>query len=265
MSFLQLENKNILVFGVANRKSVAYQTAKILENNGANIIYFVRSQKRKDELSQKILKGKNIYICDVENSSHIANIRKVIQTLNITVDGIVHSIAFANYPKGLTPFHEVEKKDFLQAIDISCYSLINIIKQISNDLSPNASIVTISISTTRMAAQNYGYMAPIKAALNSTVVFLARSLSELHPNIRVNAVGASLLKTSASAGIPNYVKSYLYAEKVIPRKAALTTEEVANTTSFLLSSSSSGINAQTIVVDAGMNINFFDQEIINKF
>ena len=265
MDFLQLKNKNILIFGVANRKSIAYKTAQVLENSGANIIYFVRSQKRKDELNQKLLKDKSIYVCDVESSADIINIKKIVQELNIKIDGIVHSIAFANYQKGFVPFHEIEKKDFLQATDISCYSLINIIKQISNELNPEASIVTISISTTRMASQNYGYMAPIKAALNSTAVFLARSLSNLYPKIRVNAVGASLLKTSSSAGIPNYVKNYLYAEKVIPRKKALTTEEVANTISFLLSPSSSGINAQTIVVDAGMDINFFDPEIIDKF
>ena len=265
MSFLQLENKNILIFGVANSKSIAYQTARVLEDAGANLIYFVRSQKRKDNLSQKLLKDKKIYICDVAYSKDIVKIKETVENLNIKIDGIVHSIAFANYPKGFVPFHEIEKEDFLQATDISCYSLINIIKQISNYLSPEASIVTVSISTTRMAAQNYGYMAPIKAALNSTIVFLARSLSNVHPKIRVNAVGASLLKTSASAGIPNYVKSYLFAEKVTPRKEALKTEEVANAIVFLMSSSSSGINAQTIIVDAGMETNFFDPEIIDKF
>jgi enoyl-[acyl-carrier protein] reductase I len=73
-----------------------------------------------------------------------------------------------------------------------------------------------------------------------------------------------LLKTSASAGIPGYIDAYLFAEQVIPRKRALSTEEVANTALFLLSPRSSGITAQTIVVDAGMAINYFDRDIINK-
>ena len=126
-----------------------------------------------------------------------------------------------------------------------------------------ASMLTISISTTRMAAENYGYMAPIKAALNSSLCFLAQSFSSFS-RIRFNAVAPGLLKTSASAGIPGYVDSYLFAEKVIPRKQALRIEEVANTAAFLLSRRSSGINAQAIVVDAGMEVNYFDREIVNK-
>ena len=82
--------------------------------------------------------------------------------------------------------------------------------------------------------------------------------------VRFNAVGASLLKTSASAGIPGYVDSYIFAEQVIPRKQALRTEEVADAAAFLLSPRSSGINGQIIVVDAGMSFNYFDKEIIAK-
>lgn len=104
-------------------------------------------------------------------------------------------------------------------------------------------------------------MAPIKAALDSSVVFLAKSLGD-HTHIRVNSLGASLLKTSASAGIPGYIDSYLYAEKVIPRHESLKTEEVAKAVLFLLSDLSSGITAQKIVVDAGMSINYFDKAII---
>jgi enoyl-[acyl-carrier protein] reductase I len=114
-----------------------------------------------------------------------------------------------------------------------------------------------------MASENYGYMAPIKAALDSSLAFLAKSFSRFS-RVRFNAVAPSLLKTSASAGIPGYVDSYLYAEQVIPRKAAVTTEEAAQVAAFLLSPRSSGINAQTIVVDAGMSINYFDSEIVRR-
>ncbi|MEM9589454.1 MAG: SDR family oxidoreductase, partial [Planctomycetota bacterium] len=81
--------------------------------------------------------------------------------------------------------------------------------------------------------------------------------------VRFNAVSAGLLKTSASAGIPGYVDSYLFAEKVIPRGKAVTTDEVANTAAFLLSPRSSGITAQSVVVDAGMSINYFDASVID--
>ena len=103
----------------------------------------------------------------------------------------------------------------------------------------------------------------IKAALESSLAFLAKSFSRFS-QIRFNAVGPSLLKTSASAGIPGYIDSYLYAEQVIPRKAAVETQEAANVAAFLLSPRSSGINAQSIVVDAGMSINYFDAEVVRR-
>ena len=130
-------------------------------------------------------------------------------------------------------------------------------------LDPDASVVTISISTTQMASESYGYMAPIKAALDSSLAFLAKSFSRFS-RVRFNAVAPGLLKTSASAGIPGYVDAYLYAEQVIPRKKAVQTEEVAHAAAFLLSPRSSGINAQRIVVDAGMSINYFDRELIER-
>jgi enoyl-[acyl-carrier protein] reductase I len=128
-------------------------------------------------------------------------------------------------------------------------------------LTPDASVVTISISTTRMASENYGYMAPIKAALDSSLAFLAKSFSRFS-QIRFNAVAPGLLKTSASAGIPGYVDSYLYAEQATLRKQAVQTEEVANVAAFLLSPRSSGINSQRVVVDAGMSTNYFDAGLI---
>jgi len=130
-------------------------------------------------------------------------------------------------------------------------------------LTPDASVVTITISTTQMASESYGYMAPIKAALDSSLAFLAKSFSRFS-QIRFNAVAPGLLKTSASAGIPGYVDAYLYAEQVIPRKRAIQTEEVAYAAAFLLSPRSSGINTQRLVVDAGMSINYFDRELIER-
>jgi enoyl-[acyl-carrier protein] reductase I len=114
-----------------------------------------------------------------------------------------------------------------------------------------------------VAAENYGYMAPIKAALDSSLCFLAKSFSEFS-RVRFNGVAPGLLKTSASAGIPGYIDSYLFAEKAILRKKALTTQEAADVAVFLLSPRSSGINCQTIVVDAGMAVNYFDKEIVTK-
>ena len=106
-------------------------------------------------------------------------------------------------------------------------------------------------------------MAPAKAALDSSLCFLAKSFSSFS-NIRFNSVNAGLLKTSASAGIPGYVDSYLHAEELTLRKEALKTKEVADCAVFLLGECSSGINAQGIVLDAGMSINYFDKDFKNQ-
>ena len=177
--------------------------------------------------------------------------------------GLLHSLAFADFSEGIKPFHETPKKAFLQAVDISCFSLTALCNAMKDLLATDASVVTISISTTQMASESYGYMAPIKAALDSSLAFLAKSFSRFS-QVRFNAVAPGLLKTSASAGIPGYVDAYLYAEQVIPRKKAVQTEEVANAAAFLLSPRSSGINAQRIVIDAGMAINYFDRELVEK-
>jgi len=260
MDFLNLKDKNVLVIGVANRRSVAYAVSKTLVAAGARPIYVVRDDDVR-EATRKLTGDAPVLTCNVESEDEIAALTDAVAQHCDCLHGVVHSIAFANYSDGFCPFHETERDDFLQAMNISCFSLVSVVRCLKPLMADDASVVTISISTTRMAAENYGYMAPIKAALDSTVVFLAKSLSA-DTRVRVNAVGAGLLKTSASAGIPGYIDSYLYAEKVIPRRQALRTDEVANTVAFLLSAASSGINAQTVVVDAGMSINYFDRDVV---
>ena len=260
MNYLNLENKNILVTGVANKKSVAWFIAKTLEEEGANVIYSVRSEDRKKSL-EILLRDKTVFVCDVEKEEEIERLKIQVAEHHKVLHGLVHSIAFANYSEGMKPFHETPKKDFLQSIDISCYSLIHLANAFKDLFDKQASVVTVSISTTRMAAENYGYMAPAKAALDSALCFLAKSFSAFS-KVRFNSINPGLLKTSASAGIPGYIDSYLYAEKATLRKKALTTQEAANAAVFLLSERSSGINAQGLVLDAGMSTNYFDQELI---
>ena len=260
MNFLNFENKNILVTGVANKKSVAWFIAKTLEEEGANVIYSVRSEDRKKSL-EILLRDKTVFVCDVEKEEEIERLKTQVSEHQKVLHGLVHSIAFANYSEGMKPFHETPKKDFLQSIDISCYSLIHLANTFKDLFDQQASVVTVSISTTRMAAENYGYMAPAKAALDSALCFLAKSFSAFS-KVRFNSINPGLLKTSASAGIPGYIDSYLYAEKATLRKKALTTQEAANAAVFLLSERSSGINAQGLVLDAGMSTNYFDQGLI---
>lgn len=261
MSFLNLEGKTILIFGLANRKSIAWFTGKLLEEQGVQVLYSVRNEKRKAELSRWIPE-EQLFICDVEREEEIQRLREEIEQKVPQLDGIVHSIAFANFSEGFKPFHETKRNDFLQAAQISCFSLVEISKAFKSLLSPKASVVTVGISS-QVTAIHYGYMSPIKAALESTVRFLAKAFSA-DTEIRFNCVGSGPLKTSASAGIPGFLKNYLFAEKLTLRKRALETQEVANTIAFLLSSAASGINGQTLVVNAGMDFNYFDEQVVEK-
>jgi enoyl-[acyl-carrier protein] reductase I len=259
--FLKLTGKSFLVFGVANRKSVGWLIAKSLEEQGATVIYSVRSEARRKSL-ETLLAGKPVFVCDVEHEGAAARLAgEVAAAGHAPLHGLVHSIAFANYSEGFKAFHETKRADFLQATTVSAFSLVEIANAFKPHLATNASVVTIGISSLFVTPDNYGYMGPIKAALESAARFLAKSFSA-DSEIRFNIVGSGPLKTSASAGIPGYAESYLYSEKLTFRKRSLATQEVADVAVFLLSERSSGVNGATLVVDAGLGSNYFDKEII---
>lgn len=259
--FLNLSGKTFLVMGVANKKSVAWFIAKSLEEQGARVVYSVRSAERKKSL-ETLLAGKPVFVCDVEEEGACARLAAGIGGAGLApLHGVVHSIAFANYSEGFKTFRETKRQDFLQATSISAFSLVELANALKPHLARNASVVTIGISSLSVTPDNYGYMGPIKAALESCSRFLAKSFSA-DSEVRFNVIGAGPLKTSASAGIPGYIESYLYAEKLTFRKRNLETQEVADATLFLLSERSSGLNGTTLVVDAGLGSNFFDKDVI---
>ncbi|MFW5883675.1 MAG: enoyl-ACP reductase FabI, partial [Verrucomicrobiota bacterium] len=249
MSWLGVEGKRYLIFGVANRKSVAWAIGRSLEAEGAEVIYSVRSAARRESLA-KLMGERAVHVCDFEDRAQIEALAATLGAGSdgaARFDGLVHSVAFANYSKGWVPFHETERADFLQATAISAFSVVDVARAFKPLLAEDASVVALGISS-QVTAENYGYMAPVKAALDSCMRFLAKSFSA-DTRVRFNTVNAGPLKTSASAGIPGYLESYLYAEKMTMRKAALQTQEVADAALYLLSPRSSGINAQGIVVN----------------
>lgn len=258
MDFLNVKDKYFYIAGVANKKSVAYFSAKTLIDNGAKCIFSVQKEEQLTAV-HKLFPDSPVFVFDVEKDQ---NLKESISKHTTSLYGFLHSLAFANFEGGIKPFHETNREHYLQAAQISSFSLVEMSNQLKDLFATDASIVTISISNTR--ATSYGYLGPIKAMLDATVPFLAKSFSEIS-NVRVNAVGAGPLKTSASAGIPDYIDNYLFAEELTLRNQALETQEVANTVCFLLSPKSSGINATTLLVDAGMSCNYFDQNVVKAF
>jgi enoyl-[acyl-carrier protein] reductase I len=260
--WLGLEKKTFAVFGIANKKSVGWHVGRALQEAGARVLWVVHTESRRAELAG-LLGREDVFVCDVARQAEIDELAETWSAGGIVLSGLLHSIARADYTQGPRPFHDTDREDFLRAVDVSAFSLVALCGALAPRFDADASVVAISISTTRMAAENYGFMAPAKAALDSAVVFLAKSLKQ-RGRIRVNAVCAGLLRTSASAGIPGYVESLLFAEQSTLRKKSLATSEVADAALFLLSPRSTGIDAQGIVVDAGMAVNHFDRAIVEK-
>lgn len=260
--WLGLAGKLVVVAGVSNKKSVGWHIGQRLAAQGARVAYGVHTPARQAELAPRLAPA-SVHACDVQREEEIELFAAEVAARHGRVDGLVHSIAFANYSAGPRPFHHTRRADFLQAVEVSCYSLLALARAFEPHLEPDASVVALSISTTRMAAENYGFMAPAKAALDSSVAFLAKSFSA-HSRVRFNALCAGPLKTSSSAGIPGYAESYLFAEACTLRKRGPSTEEVADAALFLLSPRSAAINAQGLVVDAGMGVNHFDREVVRR-
>lgn len=258
MDFLGVSGKIFFIAGVANKKSVAYFSAKTLIEARARCLFSVQRAEQIDAV-KKLFPDSPVFVCDVEKD--VASLSAEIKKHTDKLDGFLHSLAFANFSEGVKPFIETKREDYLQAAQISSFSLVEISNSLKEFFTQDASIVTISISNTK--ATSYGYLGPIKAMLDATVPFLAKSFSEFS-KVRVNAVGAGPLKTSASAGIPDYIDNYLFSERLTLRKKNLETQEVANTVCFLLSPRSSGINASTVIVDAGMSSNYFDQDVVKS-
>ena len=140
--FLGLSGKTYLVMGVANKKSVAYRIAQIIEKSGGTVIYSVRSDARKESLG-KLLRDRQILVCDVEHQDQIDAMSE--QLSDVTLAGLIHSIAFADYPEGIRPFHETTRTQFLQAVDISAFSLTKVCNALKDRFAKDASVVTIGI------------------------------------------------------------------------------------------------------------------------
>jgi len=261
MDFLGISGRQYLVCGLGNRRSIAWVVGQTLEACGARVAYTVRNARRAAELG-KLLAGRPWLACDVEREADIAALGPAVRERFGELDGFVHSIAHANYSGGPAPFHETRRADFLQAAQISAFSLVELARTLKPALKRDAAVVAIGISS-QVTAASYGYMSPIKAALDSCVRFLAKSFSA-DSEVRFNSVNAGPLRTKSSAGIPGYLDNYLYAEQLTLRKRALATGEVADAVVYLLSPRSSGINAHGLVVNAGMDWNYFDEAVVAR-
>ncbi len=243
-----MEGKKGVVFGVANKWSIAWAISKALHREGAEIcLAYLGEEEKIKELADEV--KASIYPCDVSKDEDITNLFKFVADKYGKIDFIVHSIAFAPREALQGRYIDTSRDAFKIALDISAYSLVKIVKEAENILNDNSSIITMTYLGSVRAVPNYNVMGVAKAALESSVRYIAYDLGER--GIRCNAISAGPVKTLAARGISGFMSMYEEYPKRSALKRNITAEEVAETAVFLLSNMSSGITGEVIYVDAG--------------
>lgn len=254
MGFLQ--NKKILIVGVASNRSIAYGVARAMHREGAELAFTYQGDKLKGRV-EKIADecGSNIVLpLDVTSDEQIDAVFEGLSAQWDGLDGIVHSVGFAPRDQLERGFVDaVSREGFQTTLDISAYSFAALAKAGREMMKGrNASLVTMTYLGAVRTVPNYNVMGVAKAALEATTRYLADSLGP--EGIRVNAVSAGPIRTLAASGISNFRSMLAEAEKRTPLRRNVTIDEVGNATAFLCSDLASGITGDVLYVDSGYHI-----------
>ncbi len=252
-----LEGKKILIMGIRNKWSIAYGIAKSAYENGAKLIFTYMGEENKDKIEEltKEFEGRQLYVLNGASEDELVKeVFTKIKEENGKVDGIVHAIAHANTEDLHNDFIFTSKEGFSHANDVSAYSLVltaRMAKELDM-LNENASIVTLTYHGSTKVLEGYNVMGIAKAALESSVRYLAENLGR--EGIRVNAVSAGPIKTLSAKGIKDFNSILTVVEERAPLHRNVTTTQVGDVATFLLSSMSEAITGQVIYADSGYNI-----------
>lgn len=249
-----LEGKTALVFGVANKYSIAWGITQALHEQGATIglSYGIpQLEKRVTPLAESL--GIDfVEKCDVGSDEEIATVFEKAGERFGKIDILVHSIGFAKQDDLSGYFYEASRDGFALAMDISVYSLVALTRHAVPLMPAGGSIITLTYYGSDKVMPNYNTMGVAKAALEASVRYLAADLGP--QGIRVNAISAGPIKTLAASGVANFRKMLSYAESRTPLRRNVDQQEVGRTALYLASELSSGVTGETIFVDAGYNI-----------
>lgn len=251
-----LKNKKILIMGLRNKWSIAWGAVKSAYENGAEIIVTYNSEESGEKVKKLLseIGGAKLYSCDVSNDESIEKCFKKILEENGQIDGILHAIAHANTEDLRNDFIKTSREGFAHACDVSSYSLIavsNIATEIGL-LKENASIITLTYLGAERAVKGYNIMGAAKAALESSVRYLAGDLGK--EGIRINAISAGPIKTLSAKGIKDFGSILDIVEDRAPLHRNVTAQEVGDVASFLFSNMSKAITGEVIHVDNGFSI-----------
>ena len=249
-----MKGKKGLIVGLANNKSIAYGIAKALNEQGAQMAFTFLNEALEKRVVPiaKEFGSEYVYELDVSNEEHMSSIASKIEKDFGKIDFLVHSVAFAPKEALTGNFLETSKSAFQIAMDISVYSLIDLTNRLQPVLADDASILTLSYIGGPKYVANYNIMGVAKAALESTVRYMAVEMGK--KGQRVNALSAGPIKTLAAAGIGDFKQILNWNELNAPLKRNVTIEEVGNSAMYLLSPLSSAVTGEVHYVDSGYNI-----------
>lgn len=249
-----LEGKKGLIAGVANKHSIAWAIAQSAAKQGAQLAFNYQNERLKENVESlaNTIEGAKCFPCDVTEDEQIDALMKNIESDMGQLDFLVHSLAFAPREDLEGDFINTSRKGFAMALDISAYSLIALSRAVLPLMREGGSIITLTYLGSERVVPHYNVMGVAKAALESSMRYLA---SELGPRgIRVNAISAGPIRTLAARGVSGITKMVEHHREIAPLRHATEQGEVGDTALFLLSSLSRGITGEVIYVDGGYNI-----------
>jgi enoyl-[acyl-carrier protein] reductase I len=253
---LMLTNNNIVVMGIRNKWSIAWGIARECLEHNANLILTYRGEREKEAIEKLI--GDNysrkakLYKCDVAFDDQICELFDSIKKDYGKIHGLVHAIAHANTDDLHNPFVDTSREGFKHALDVSAYSLIAVSRYAKEIMQDGGSIITLTYQGSNKVIPGYNIMGVAKAALESSVRYLANDLGFM--NIRVNAISAGPVKTVSAMGVKRFSDSLAIVQEKAPLKRNVTIEEIGKSAVCLLSDYTTGITGQIIYVDSGFSI-----------
>ncbi len=251
-----LKDKNIVVMGVANKRSIAWAIAKSLYNSGANLIFTYQGEKFGKNLRQlvdeEMKQSLMMYSCDVTKDEDIKLLFENLKQDVGVIHGVVHSIAHAKVEELEGQFMNTSRDGYAMAQDISVYSLVAVTREAAPLMTEGGGIVTMSYLGGERVVRNYNVMGVAKAALEASVRYLAYDLGP--QQVRVNAISAGPIRTLAAKGVSDFNFILSEIEEKAPLRRTTDHEEVGDTALFLMSHLSRGVTGEVIHVDSGYHV-----------
>lgn len=249
-----LDGKTVLVFGVANKHSIAWGISEAMHREGAELAFsygIERLEKRVRPLAESV-GAKVIELADVRKDDQVDYVFERVKEEHGKIDVLVHSVAYA--PKEFLEgrFVDVTREGFLKAMDVSVFSLVSLAKRAEPFMSEGSSILTMTYYGSVMVMPNYNVMGVAKAALESSVRYLAADFGP--KQIRVNAISAGPVKTLAASGITDLNLLLKVHEQASPLRRNVKQSEIGDTAVWLSSDWGSGVTGQVVYVDSGWNV-----------